>query len=338
MSFKALDRIEEVDPPTSAATLLLFILASYAGPDGTCFPSQGLLCKRAKLGERAVRDNLKALVDAGLVEVTPCFRRDGTRTSNGYRLLYYTPEQPFADAGQRVSKRTRPPADIAGGSTHAKALPDKGLDAVEGVSDHRQISPVDHRRLTPPPPAINAGLTTFEPVSEPVGCAYTHPEACERGRAEFDRVVVLWSATAPERCSRVKAWPKWQEAVAAGQSPADLERAAGRYLTEAGEVKRKLCKALDRWLSEAWFENWLPGQTPPDAKPSAPTWSGDPAVRAWFVAAIGEAATASYVDPARWDADRRALIPATRYAADKLAAALRGRAAPNFTLAERSPS
>lgn len=352
MSFKALDRIDEVDPPTSAATLLLFILASYAGPDGTCFPSQALLCKRAKLKERAVRDNLGELVAAGLIEVTPCYRKDGTRTSNGYRLLYYTPEQPLAEPGQRVSKRTRPPADIAGGSTHDEALPDKGLRSVEGVPDHRQISPVDYRRLTPGLPAINAGLTTFEPVSEPVGCVDTHPSsACEREardevqdradlvRACFDRVVAAWLAKAPERCSRVKAWPKWVEACE-GRDPVDLEAAAVRYLNApGGEVHRRLCKQLDRWLGEMFFEGWLPGAAPVAGVPGEPPkWAGDPAVRTAVAVLAGEDFAAAYLDPSGWDEAARAVVPRTGTARERLLSRLRPHLQSlNITIAERKP-
>lgn len=122
-----------VEAPGASALLLLFILAEYAGPDGCCFPSQDTLSARSCLSVRAVRDNLKLLEEAGLISQERRTRRDGTRTSNLVRLLYYAPEEP--------------PAKSAG---------------CQGSRSSSQ------RQSTLRQPAAGAGLTSFDQVREPI--------------------------------------------------------------------------------------------------------------------------------------------------------------------------
>ncbi len=160
MSFAALAAIRDVTPPSSSALLLLFVLAEYAGADGSCFPSQETLAERSKLSVRAVRDNMMLLMKAGLISIERRHRKDGTRTSNKVQLIYYTPEE----AGPRPIKQRKPRANSAGSQNHQK--PNDQRDLLE--NSHRQISPVVQRQLTPRLPAMVAGLSTFEPVSEPI--------------------------------------------------------------------------------------------------------------------------------------------------------------------------
>lgn len=79
--------------------VVLLALADYANDEGYCFPGQVSIATKADLSERTVRDTLKRLEDAGLLEITERRRDDGYRTSNGYRLL----TSPAEVAGDQIS-------------------------------------------------------------------------------------------------------------------------------------------------------------------------------------------------------------------------------------------
>lgn len=147
MSFEALARIRDLTAPSSSALLLLYVLAEYADADGRCYPSQTTLAKRAQLSERAVRANLSLLRKARLIDQAQRRRKDGSRTSDQFTLTFYTPEQAAESAACEVA-----------------AKPSRARQTV--VVGKRQIQPLIKRLNSTPHAAVNAGLTSFEPVTE----------------------------------------------------------------------------------------------------------------------------------------------------------------------------
>lgn len=77
---------------TSHDKLVLTILASYADANGYCWPSVATLAADAAVSERQVQYSLKALREAGALQVVPRTKPDGSGTSNGYWLLGYDKE------------------------------------------------------------------------------------------------------------------------------------------------------------------------------------------------------------------------------------------------------
>ena len=71
---------QRVGSPTGK--VLLMCLANYANEHGECWPSQKTISKEAELGERATRDWLKKLEQAGFIERHRRNRNDGSRTSD----------------------------------------------------------------------------------------------------------------------------------------------------------------------------------------------------------------------------------------------------------------
>ena len=62
-------------------------LAMYANEDGACFPSVKTLQGHIKCGEKAVRQGISEITEAGALKSTPRYKDDGSRTSNHYTLL-----------------------------------------------------------------------------------------------------------------------------------------------------------------------------------------------------------------------------------------------------------
>ena len=71
---------QHIGSPTGK--VLLMCLANYANEHGECWPSQKTISKEAELGERATRDWLKKLEQAGFIERHRRNRSDGSRTSD----------------------------------------------------------------------------------------------------------------------------------------------------------------------------------------------------------------------------------------------------------------
>lgn len=69
--------------------LLLLALASYANKRGECFPTRKELARRTGSSEASVRNHIRSLRKAGLIEITSQFDRStGRKTSSLYRLKF----------------------------------------------------------------------------------------------------------------------------------------------------------------------------------------------------------------------------------------------------------
>ena len=67
--------------------LVLMALADAADDHGVCWPSVSSLAKKCSVSTRTVQRSLRVLIDGGLLTAEPRRRRDGSSTSNRYRLL-----------------------------------------------------------------------------------------------------------------------------------------------------------------------------------------------------------------------------------------------------------
>ena len=135
----------------------------------------------------------------------------------------------------------------------------------------------------------------------------------------FERVWSVWASVTPGRSSRPDDWAAFVAACRLVE-PARLERAIGRYLAEDPDVGRKptRCPAMAKWLASAKWEPWLMDAPAPAAAEPLPPWDGPPEIRASLAAAMGEDFAASWLAGARFDAERRALLTRTGFAADEL--------------------
>ncbi len=71
---------------TPTLKLVLMALADAADDHGVCWPSVSTLAKKCTVSTRTVQRSLRALIDRRLLIAEPRQRRDGSSTSNRYRL------------------------------------------------------------------------------------------------------------------------------------------------------------------------------------------------------------------------------------------------------------
>jgi hypothetical protein len=156
---------------TPTPKLVLMALADIADDQGLCWPSIKALARKCSLSERSVQRVLHSLQSKELLSVEPQFRKDGSRSSNRYRLAL--------DA--------LPPGQIVGGWRRAcqgTVTPMSGGDdaAVTPGTTNESIND------TPVPPRGSA-----RPLEEnPVGGDLTFPDdLTDHQRAALRRCVAV---------------------------------------------------------------------------------------------------------------------------------------------------
>ena len=94
MSIQAVAWALEQDMPNAPLKLVLVALCNHADRDtGSCFPSIRTLMREASMSRSSVQRQIKALADAGIVEVGATFDKSGRQSSNGYRIVFDPAEQ-----------------------------------------------------------------------------------------------------------------------------------------------------------------------------------------------------------------------------------------------------
>ncbi|MBM3603585.1 MAG: helix-turn-helix domain-containing protein [Alphaproteobacteria bacterium] len=91
MSIKIMSAVFESETLGPTERLIMLALADHADDAGRCYPSISRLCQRTGLGERAVQNNLKALVAKGHVTIVP-------NAGQGLANLYFVSATPASDA------------------------------------------------------------------------------------------------------------------------------------------------------------------------------------------------------------------------------------------------
>lgn len=102
MSVHAISAALRCATPSPTCKLVLIALANYADEENRCFPSVKKLVAETQLSDRAIRNAIRQLIEAGLVEKTERRRANGTQTSDEFRLCFQTARgavsQPAPDA------------------------------------------------------------------------------------------------------------------------------------------------------------------------------------------------------------------------------------------------
>lgn len=86
MSIEAINWAFKQDIIPAARKFVLIALADAADDYGVCWPSYNHLARKTSLTRRAVINNIKALMDEGLIEKATRIRANASDTSNAYRL------------------------------------------------------------------------------------------------------------------------------------------------------------------------------------------------------------------------------------------------------------
>jgi hypothetical protein len=135
--------------------IVLLALCDIADDSGFCYPSIHTLATKCTLDERTVQRVIRKLTDEHFLAVEERFRRDGARTSNGYRIsLAPTPAichpLPIADATGRLAAVTGGPRQRC----------HRGGDTAAGVTTTEPS--IDPSTTTEPPGVVGQEATEEE--------------------------------------------------------------------------------------------------------------------------------------------------------------------------------
>lgn len=302
MSFQAMAAVRTVRDISPTARLVLFVLAQFAGADGLCHPSQQTIADEAGLSERAVRNGLKELRDAGVITTARRCRRNGSRTSDQIELLFYAAREEREDDVRLTKSRKSNRQDVP----------------VHTEGDNRQDVPEAYRQITSTLPAAGAAPTTFESVRE-YPEQETNVSRSERERADdgFDDGLAAYPASGRGVTNEGEARAAWAAAVVEAGGADRLTAAVRAYAVDPSLKRRDFgAPSFQRWLVENRWRTWLEG----DAPVAVAGWSGPDNVRAAVVGAMGEAGVANYLRWAGWDAASRTVMAATRIGGERLRA------------------
>jgi hypothetical protein len=98
MSIRAMNWAWSI-PLRSSRKVVLLALADIADDQGVCWPRQQLLARKSNTTERTLRRVLAWLASHALVSIEPQYRKDGSRSSNRYRLSLGTPPDTLSGGG-----------------------------------------------------------------------------------------------------------------------------------------------------------------------------------------------------------------------------------------------
>ena len=154
-------------------TLVLLALADAANDDGVCWPSQAEIGRKARLKDRAVRNQIRSLEAMGLVSVSSRSTSQGRKT-NVYRLnvgcdFSLQSKQPARNAGWVEGSDSQPvdnPTfrcnqsnrhEMPVGSPTGTVMP-VATGTVMPVATLYQTTNIQTPNLTPPPPVVEGSV------------------------------------------------------------------------------------------------------------------------------------------------------------------------------------
>jgi DNA-binding transcriptional ArsR family regulator len=134
MSWEALSWVwpREITPP--ARKLIAVALADSASEDGVCWPSHQHLASRVSMSPETVRQHLRELEAAGVIERSRRAREDGSQTSNEYRVTPWS--EPTGGGGG-----SSPP--VGGGSPPGETEPSAEPSTEPGAQGALLPDPVE---------------------------------------------------------------------------------------------------------------------------------------------------------------------------------------------------
>ena len=293
---KAQSCLTKTGRPDRNAKQVLVHMASYADAAGEAWALVSVLALEMDCEERTVERGRKALVDAGLLVKT-----DQSRLHNGKRIPIY--RLPLDEGHASTVRRIK---------AERAAVGELGATRVTPLGATR-VTPQDARGDTGDTPRGDTGDTQIGKGNSLGGLP---PSSGVREREAAKR---LWATRAPERVSDGPVNASWASALErSGVEPERLLAAVKAAVARDPDFARGKAVGLVRWLDEGRFVGWLPEDgAMPVAAPSS-GWVGPGEVRDAVAEAMGAAAVASYLNPATWDDAARAVVAATRMAADRL--------------------
>jgi hypothetical protein len=291
MSAEAVAWASDQLPPKGRAKELLRLMASFADAGGEAWAAIGTLGEEMQLADRSVQYLLRALEAGGFIVRTG---RVHHRNVPYYQLALDRPGA-LAEvrAARRVARRTPGPRPANGAKDCTVQAPNGAKDCTPNGATH---------------------CTRYSRYKNSGAYAPSTGARAAEDQVLFEALFGAWVDACPGRVSRTLAAPAF-DAAAARVDPARIVAAAVRYLAEDEPARRLGPLALHRWLTEDRWEPWL--GDPVRGGPLA-AWAGPAAIRAFAVAERGEAWTASWLDRAAWDGERRAIVARTSIAVDRL--------------------
>ncbi len=204
------------------AKLVLMSLADAADDQGVCWPSIPTVARKCCLSKRTIQRTLQDLVNGGWLQVEPRFRKDGSRTSNSYRLA------------------------LEGGDRLARA-PDKG--------DTGPVTPVTRARVTTDTPRTTKGTINESPrLPEPARS--TEPASCDgdprSSRQEIKELIYPEALSREEQAAAEKLLTAFPSAMAQQL----LDELTGRMAS--GSIRLAPINYLRGLVREARAERFTP--------------------------------------------------------------------------------
>jgi len=277
-------------------------LASYADAAGEAWALVGVLAMEMDTSERNVQRGLEALKAAGLITPT-----GEPKKHNGRLIPIYQLALDHGPANTRERMRIARAAASPG---------DTGVTPSEDAGRHRRHPTGDT--------GVGArGDTGVTQIGKGISQEESHrarASVSDAARADVDAAVTAWSGKAPERVSPDRVERAWAAAVTrTGFASGQLLTAVRAAVARDPDFGRGKAMNLDRWLDEGRFASWLKAAAPDATAGSArKIWAGPEAVRDAVADAMGAGAVVSYLDPATWDGEAKAILTAGRTAADRL--------------------
>ena len=144
-------------------TLVLLALADAANDEGVCWPSQVEIGRKARLKDRAVRNQIRSLEAAGLLSVSRRATPQGRKT-NVYRLnigcdFSLQSKQPARNAGWVEGSESEPVDNrtFRCNQSNRHEMP-VATGTVIPVASIHQTPNIQTPNLTPPPPAVEGSV------------------------------------------------------------------------------------------------------------------------------------------------------------------------------------
>lgn len=227
MSFQATTWAIDQACDTATEKAVLLVVASYAGADGTCYPSQETIARQACCSTKSVERALATFEERGWITRQHRQRRDGSRSSDLIHLSL---------SSNAEAREIQP-------------------DTVSGRAD-----PTRHGVQSNPTPCPNqtdtvSGLTTFEPASEQLG--EPTPPNPPLGGDLFSEVIGAYPKAGVSASGPDKARIAWATACARA-TPTTILAAIRAYaaseVVKTGGTGR--VPSLHRWLNERRWETW----------------------------------------------------------------------------------
>lgn len=216
---------QEVGDPTTK--LVLMLIADHANQDAACWPRQSLLAEKAHVTERTVRRHIQKLEDEGYLVRYERRRKDGSRSSNGYRLVMdpAAEPEPQPDTSVRLLEGEQPDTGVRSNRTPASGTPGHGRPDLEPTSEPSKNHVGTARKRAAPLPG---GWTPND----------RHREIAKEEGVDCDRQAILFRDHAEATGRTLKDWDAGFRTWL--RKARDFQPAAQAKMTREEEERREI--------------------------------------------------------------------------------------------------